>query len=93
MLDMDGRTVLPGLWDAHVHAAQWAGNRHRVDLAGLESARAVAETVRLHAVGLPEDDMVMGQGFRDGLWPDTPHETWLDSGCPARPWWAPAGSA
>lgn len=85
VLDMDGRTVLPGLWDAHVHAAQWAGNRHRVDLAGLESARAVAETVRLHAVGLPEDEMVMGQGFRDGLWPDTPHKTLLDSVCPDRP--------
>ena len=43
VVDLDGRTVLPGLWDAHVHAAQWAGNRHRVDLSGLGSARAVAD--------------------------------------------------
>jgi imidazolonepropionase-like amidohydrolase len=25
--DLDGRTVLPGLWDAHVHMTQWAGTR------------------------------------------------------------------
>ncbi|MFJ2605427.1 amidohydrolase family protein [Streptomyces sp. NPDC087425] len=48
-LDLDGRTVLPGLWDAHVHAAQWAGNRRRVDLSGLASAREVAEALRPHA--------------------------------------------
>ncbi|MEU6251134.1 amidohydrolase [Streptomyces sp. NPDC047043] len=85
VLDLDGRTVLPGLWDAHVHAAQWAGNRHRVDLAGLGSARKVAEAVRLHSVGLPAGEVLMGQGFRDGLWPDAPHKALLDQVCPDRP--------
>ncbi|MEU6139702.1 amidohydrolase [Streptomyces sp. NPDC047081] len=84
-LDLDGRTVLPGLWDAHVHAAQWAGNRHRVDLAGLDSARAVAEAVRKHAAGLPAGEVLLGQGFRDGLWPDIPDKALLDAVCPDRP--------
>ncbi|MFC8513437.1 amidohydrolase [Streptomyces sp. NPDC057257] len=84
-LDLDGRTVLPGLWDAHVHAAQWAGNRHRVDLAGLDSARAVAEAVRKHAAGLPAGEVLLGQGFRDGLWPDVPDRALLDAACPDRP--------
>jgi predicted amidohydrolase YtcJ len=85
VLDLDGRTVLPGLWDAHVHVAQWAGNRHRVDLAGLHSAREVAEVVRLHSARLPGGEVLMGQGFRDGLWPDVPHKALLDSVCPGRP--------
>ena len=85
VVDLDGRTVLPGLWDAHVHAGQWAGNRHRVDLSGLASARAVAEAVRLHSAGLPGAEVLTGQGFRDGLWPDVPHKALLDSVCPARP--------
>lgn len=85
VLDMDGRTVLPGLWDAHVHAAQWAGNHRRVDLTGLGSARAVAEAVRRHARGLSLGEVLTGQGFRDGLWPDTPDKALLDAVCPDRP--------
>lgn len=84
-LDMDGRTVLPGLWDCHVHMAQWAGNRRRVDLAGLGSAHAVAEAVRSYARGLPDGEVLVGQGFRDGLWPDAPDKALLDSVCPDRP--------
>ncbi|MGW1555791.1 amidohydrolase [Streptomyces sp. NPDC002144] len=84
-LDLDGRTVLPGLWDAHAHVAQWAGNRHRVDLSGHASARAVADAVRAHTAGLPAGETVTGQGFRDGLWPDAPHKALLDAVCPDRP--------
>ncbi|MFJ6084538.1 amidohydrolase [Streptomyces sp. NPDC092369] len=85
VVDLDGRTVLPGLWDAHVHAAQWAGNRHRVDLSGRGSARAVAAAVRTAAAELPGGDVLLGQGFRDGLWPDLPHKSLLDAVCPDRP--------
>ncbi|MFI7400848.1 hypothetical protein ACIBW9_10215 [Streptomyces sp. NPDC049541] len=66
VLDMDGRTVLPGLWDAHVHAAQWAGNRHRADLARPESARAVADIVRVHAAGLPTAALAASARGRPG---------------------------
>jgi imidazolonepropionase-like amidohydrolase len=31
-VDLDGRTVLPGLWDTHVHVEQWAAARRRLDL-------------------------------------------------------------
>ncbi|RMB85021.1 amidohydrolase [Streptomyces shenzhenensis] len=84
-LDLDGRTVLPGLWDAHVHLAQWAGNRRRVDLSGLESARAVAEALRPYAGDLSSGEVLTGQGFRDGLWPDMPDKALLDAVCPDRP--------
>ena len=29
VIDLDGRLVLPGLWDAHVHFDQWAAARRR----------------------------------------------------------------
>ncbi|MEU7321028.1 amidohydrolase [Streptomyces griseoviridis] len=85
VLDLAGRTVLPGLWDAHVHMAQWAGNRRRVDVSGLGSARAVAEALRPHAGELSSGEVLLGQGFRDGLWPDAPDKALLDAVCPARP--------
>ena len=80
-VDLDGRTVLPGLWDKHVHLTQWALVRRRLDLSG---ARSVAEVVALVrdrlAAGLPEPGTALvGYGFRDGLWPDVPTAALLDA--------------
>ncbi|MCS0605565.1 amidohydrolase [Streptomyces sp. LP11] len=85
VLDLDGRVLLPGLWDAHVHMAEWANARHHLDLAGTASARAVADLVREQAAGAPGGTILFGYGFRDGLWPDTPHKSLLDAVHPDRP--------
>ncbi|MEU8574239.1 amidohydrolase [Streptomyces asoensis] len=88
VLDLDGRVLLPGLWDAHVHLAEWAGARHRLDLAGTASAREVADLVRRRG-GAPDErgggTVLFGYGFRDGLWPDAPHKRLLDAALPDRP--------
>jgi predicted amidohydrolase YtcJ len=68
-----------------VHAAQWASVRHRLDLSGADSARAAADAVRRHAAGLPGGEVLIGYGFRDGLWPDAPRKSLLDAVCPGRP--------
>lgn len=83
-LDLDGRVLLPGLWDAHVHLAEWASARHRLDLAGTGSARAVADLVRERA-GVADGSVLYGYGFRDGLWADAPHKALLDAVLPDRP--------
>ncbi|MER5585609.1 amidohydrolase family protein [Streptomyces asoensis] len=88
VLDLDGRVLLPGLWDAHVHLAEWAGARHRLDLAGTASAREVADLVRRRG-GAGDarggGTVLFGYGFRDGLWPDAPHKGLLDAALPDRP--------
>ncbi|MDV9173777.1 amidohydrolase [Streptomyces sp. W16] len=84
VLDLGGRRLLPGLWDAHVHLAEWASARHRLDLAGTTSARAVTELVRERA-GAVDGTVLYGYGFRDGLWPDAPHKALLDAVLPDRP--------
>lgn len=78
-IDLDGRTLLPGLWDAHLHIVQWAGARRRLDLSGAVSARAAAECARNRAAGMPPREMLIGYGYRDGLWPDQPHKDLLDA--------------
>jgi predicted amidohydrolase YtcJ len=79
-VDLDGRTVLPGLWDKHVHLTQWALVRRRLDLSGARSAAEAAALVRDRlADGLPEPGTALvGYGFRDGLWPDVPTAELLD---------------
>ena len=44
-IDLDGRWVFPGLHDRHVHFSQWAMVSRRLDLAGADSAAAVAALV------------------------------------------------
>lgn len=78
VLDAGGRTLLPGLWDAHVHMTQWASARRRVDLSGARSARAAAELMaEAYDPRRASDEPLIGFGFRDGLWPDRPHPSLL----------------
>lgn len=84
IVDADGRTVLPGLWDAHVHMVQWASARRRVDLSGAGSAAAAARLMAEAAGGgeRPRDEPLIGFGFRDGLWADRPEPgllAWSDA--------------
>lgn len=80
-VDLDGRTVLPGLWDKHVHLTQWALVRRRLDLSGARSAAEAAALVRDRlAERAPEPGTALvGFGFRDGLWPDVPTAALLDA--------------
>jgi len=74
-IDLDGRYVMPGLWDAHVHLTQTALTRRRVDLTAASSATdaaAMMAAAERPAEGLP----LIGFGFRDGMWaaPPTKHD-------------------
>ncbi|WP_022891914.1 amidohydrolase [Agromyces subbeticus] len=76
-LDLDGRWILPGLHDRHVHFSQWAMVSRRLALAGADSAAA---TVRLVAASVDRGAReVVGFGYRDGLWADAPSLEALDA--------------
>ncbi|MGI5290535.1 amidohydrolase [Nonomuraea polychroma] len=77
-VDVGGGTLLPGLWDAHVHMVQWAQTRRRVDVSGARTAREAVDLV------LPHAGFTVGYGFRDGLWPDVPHKSLLEAAAPGR---------
>lgn len=70
VVEVDGRWIGPGLWDAHVHFTQHVIRRRRIDLTETRSADDVLAVVRrARAEGAPlTDGMLMGYGFRDGLW-------------------------
>jgi predicted amidohydrolase YtcJ len=80
-VELAGRTVLPGLWDKHVHLTQWALVRRRLDLSGAGSAAEAAALVRARLAegALEPGAALIGYGFRDGLWPDVPTAALLDA--------------
>src|SRR5580658_9332336 len=81
VIDLDGRFVLPGLWDRHVHFEQWAQLSARLDLSGAANAaaavRVVAESITNHPPA--HGTAVIGFGFRAALWPDEPNRDLLDA--------------
>lgn len=86
-VDLAGRWLLPGLWDNHVHLSQQALALRRVDLSTAASAAQAAHTMadRLARVRPQPGHPIVGQGFRDGLWPDVPTTALLDAAVPGVP--------
>lgn len=80
-VELDGRYVGPGLWDQHVHVGQWALAGSRLDVSGAGSAAEAAALVRRHLDAGPRTpgSVLVGAGFRDGLWPDAPTPELLDA--------------
>jgi len=88
-IELDGRWILPGLWDNHVHFTQWAATSRRLDVSAArsaaEAARLVAEALRAASSpgaapsGSGAAATLVGVGFRDGLWPDEPTAALLDA--------------
>ncbi len=72
IVDLDGRWVVPGLWDQHVHMGQWALAARRLDVGAAESAAHAVALVRsrIEAAAPDPGEVLVGQGFRDALWPD-----------------------
>ncbi|MDQ0642708.1 amidohydrolase [Microbacterium murale] len=70
IVDVSGRWIGPGMWDSHVHFTQHVIRRSRIDLTQTRSAQDVLDvTVRARADGaVLTGGILMGYGFRDGLW-------------------------
>ena len=82
VVDVEERVVTPGLWDEHVHFTLWAQHRRRVSLVGASSAQDAATlmgaAVQANRAQLTPDPIVVGAGYRDGLWRDQKTTALLD---------------
>jgi predicted amidohydrolase YtcJ len=66
-IDAGGRWLVPGLWDQHVHLAQWTLASQRLDLATVRSPEEITAAVAERIRELP-DTPVVGWGHRSGSW-------------------------
>jgi predicted amidohydrolase YtcJ len=66
-IDAGGRWLVPGLWDQHVHLAQWTLASQRLDLATVRSPEEITAAVAERIRELP-DTPVVGWGHRSGGW-------------------------
>jgi predicted amidohydrolase YtcJ len=93
-IDLNGRTILPGLIDAHGHLAGLGALRVGVvDLAGTTSYAQVIERIAARAAETPEGEWVLGRGWDNESWdnPDDqkalPTHDALSAAVPDHPVW------
>lgn len=88
-VDAEGRTVVPGLIDAHAHLMGLAESLVQVDLVGTSSKQEIIERLEDFAQDLPDDAWLTGRGWDQNDWPEqafpTRHD--LDAAFPDRPVW------
>lgn len=71
VVDAGGRTVIPGMVDAHAHFAGLAQTLRAVDLVGTKSVTEVIARVQAKAATLPKGTWITGRGWDQNAWGDT----------------------
>ena len=86
-IDGKGKTVLPGLIDAHGHVLELGRGHLQVDLRGTQSVADALECIGAFAQANPKSRWILGSGWNQVLWPNKQFPTAkdLDKVLPDRP--------
>lgn len=86
VIRLEGRTVVPGFQDSHVHPDHGGLVRSRCDLHDVSGRAAYEETIRAYAESHPGAEWILGGGWSLDDFPrGTPHRSVLDVIVPDRP--------
>jgi predicted amidohydrolase YtcJ len=87
VVDGGGRTMLPGLIDAHGHVMGLGLGALRLDLVGTRSLDELKQRLADYAAANPGNGWIVGRGWNQELWPGQrmPTAADLDSVVPGRP--------
>jgi predicted amidohydrolase YtcJ len=87
VVDLRGRTVVPGLVDAHAHLAGIGAREATLNLEGTRSLAALLDIVRAEAGRKPAGSWVVGRGWIETFWtpPAFPTRADLDRVAPRHP--------
>ena len=89
VIDLAGRTVTPGLIDAHSHLAGLGQALEAVDLTAAPTYDEIVRRVREAAAKVPKGTWVLGRGWDQNLWPEKefPTHDALSAAVPDHPVW------
>jgi len=72
VVDLGGRTVVPGFTDAHIHLVSYGLNLTQVQLDGLPSLAEAVARVAERAGKMRPGEWIRGWGWNRNLWPGSP---------------------
>jgi len=84
VVEGEGRWLIPGLWDQHVHLGQWTLTASRLDLASADSPEDAVSRAQQRATDQPGSP-VIGWGHRSATWHRAPTVAELDHAVPDVP--------
>jgi predicted amidohydrolase YtcJ len=89
VIDGHGKTLLPGLIDAHGHVLELGYARNNVDLAGTQSLDEALAKVKAYAAAHPDAKWILGSGWNQEIWKlgRFPTAKELDTAVADRPVW------
>ncbi len=89
VIDAGGKTVLPGLIDAHAHVYGLGFAKSTLDLVGVQSLATATERIGDYAKSNPNVRWIQGRGWNQVLWPvkKFPTAADIDSVVSDRPVW------
>lgn len=61
--DLKGKTVIPGLVDAHTHVYFWAQSLNRISLQSCDSIDSCLVQIKKYAKSIPAGQWVVGEGY------------------------------
>lgn len=87
--DFQGKTVLPGLIDAHGHVMGLGYQELNINVAGIETLDATLDSIKAYAEANPDLEWIQGRGWNQTLWPENefPTAADLDKVVDDRPVW------
>ncbi len=87
LLDLRGKTVVPGFIDAHIHLLETALLSQRIDASACSNEDEVATLVRARAVQIPTGQWIQGGLWDKNRWPggNFPTKASLDAVAPNHP--------
>lgn len=86
IIQADGRLLLPGFQDSHVHFVSGSLNLNRIDLSGTRNVEEIKERIRQFAAAHPDLPWIQGRGWMYSAFPgNMPHKKFLDEVVPDQP--------
>ena len=86
VIELRGRTLLPGFQDAHCHPCTSGLDQLRCDLLAIHGAAEVYRAIAAYAAGHPDHTWIVGSGWYMADYPHgTPHRRDLDAVVGGRP--------
>ncbi|TMW92076.1 hypothetical protein EJD97_013531 [Solanum chilense] len=87
-LNLDGKIVVPGFIDSHVHFIPGGLLMASVDLRGVNTKDLFVDKIRKAVANVKHGSWLLGGGWNDDIWGgDLPMASWIDSITPHNPVW------
>lgn len=67
IIDLQGKTAIPGLTDSHMHLSGVAINFIELDLTGVRSKREMLDQIKEKSHSLPKGEWLLGRGWDENL--------------------------